>query len=241
MIIKSKQQKLSNKTNKTKNTIQRLIKPITLRMLYIFIGLFFSIAIYTVNAAWNSSVASNDTLTSVLWNDLKNRVVLLDSFWSLSGTTLSTSYNLYANSYTGPGCDIAERYHADNSNNSLMEPGDIVILDKNKEMGIKKSDRAYSTMVIGVISTNPNLTMGTFKDSNSKDHPPVALLGRVPTKVTVENGPIEIGDLIVSSSMPGYGMRCDDYDKCKGAVIGKALQKLDSDEGRIEVLINAGF
>ncbi|MFH0923963.1 MAG: hypothetical protein V1825_04485 [Candidatus Falkowbacteria bacterium] len=237
MNIKPKQQEIFKKT---KNTIQKSTKAITSRMLYVFLGLFFSISIYAVNAAWNSSVAGNQTLTSTLWNDLKDRVVLLNSYWSLSGSTLSTPYTVYAPAYTGPGCDIAERYQT-SDNNSLIEPGDLVVLDKDNEMSIKKSDKAYSAMVIGVISTNPNLTMGTFKYSNDKDYPPVALLGRVPTKVIVENGSIEIGDNIVSSSKPGYGMRCDDYDKCKGAIIGKALQKLDSGEGIIEVLIKAGL
>jgi len=242
MNIKPKQQELFNRI---KNTIQKSTKAITSRMLYVFLGLFFSISIYTVNAAWNSSVASNQALTSVLWNDLKDRVVLLNSYWSLSGSTLSTNYNVqvngnvWANSYSGPGCDIAELYQV--NSNSIAESGDIVVLDKDNEMSIKKSSKPYSAMAIGVISTNPNLTMGAFKGVDGKNYLPVALLGRIPTKVIVENGPIEIGDNIVSSSKSGYGMRCDDYDKCKGAIIGKALQKLDSGEGIIEVLIKAGL
>ena len=80
------------------------------------------------------------------------------------------------------------------------------------------------------------------KDGDGNEgHYPVALIGRVPTKVTGENGPIKIGDLIVTSSKPGYGMRCDDYDRCKGAVVGKALENLEGGEGKIEVLIKTGF
>ncbi len=67
------------------------------------------------------------------------------------------------------------------------------------------------------------------------------MIGRVPTKVTTENGPIHIGDLIISSSKPGYGMRCDDYAKCQGAIVGKALENFSGGEGKIEILIKTGF
>jgi len=146
--------------------------------------------------------------------------------------------NVWAVSYSGPGCDIAELYEPSQDSEEL-EPGDIVVLDEEEEKKIKKSSHSYSALVVGVVSTNPNMTMGVLEDN--ENHPPVALLGRVPTKVTAENGPIKIGDLIVSSSKPGYGMRCDNYDKCQGAVVGKATENLESGEGMIEVLIKGGF
>ena len=142
--------------------------------------------------------------------------------------------------YSSPYCDIAELYEPSQSNDEL-EPGDIVVLDEEQEKKIKKSSQPYSTLIVGVVSTNPNMTMGLLEDNSNEEHPPVALLGRVPTKVTTENGPIKIGDLIVSSSKPGYGMKCDDYDKCQGAVVGKATENLESGEGLIEVLIKGGF
>lgn len=142
--------------------------------------------------------------------------------------------------YSSPYCDIAELFEPSQKNDGL-ESGDIVVLDEEEEKKIKKSSHSYSTLIVGVVSTNPNMTMGLLEDNSNEDHPPVALLGRVPTKVTTENGPIKIGDLIVSSSKPGYGMRCEDYDKCQGAVVGKATENLESGEGLIEVLIKGGF
>ena len=159
------------------------------------------------------------------------------AYWDNSGNMQNTG-NINAASYSGPGCDIAERYES-SQDSSKLEPGDIVVLDENEGMKIKKSERPYDTMVIGVVSTNPNMTMGVLEDN--ENHPPVALLGRVPTKVTTENGSIKIGDLIVSSSKPGYGMKCDDYNKCQGVVVGKATENLESGEGLIEVLIRGGF
>jgi hypothetical protein len=67
--------------------------------------------------------------------------------------------------------------------------------------------------------------------------PLLALIGRVPVKATMENGPIRIGDLLTSSSKPGYAMRCSDPKVCEGIVIGKALESLENGEGLILMLI----
>lgn len=67
---------------------------------------------------------------------------------------------------------------------------------------------------------------------------PLALAGRVPCKVTDENGPIARGDLLTTSSTPGYAMRADIDDFSKiGSVIGKAMESLNSGTGVIIVLV----
>ncbi len=65
----------------------------------------------------------------------------------------------------------------------------------------------------------------------------MAMVGIVPTKVTTENGPIHRGDLLVSSSLPGYAMKGTDRSRLIGAVLGKAMGSLDSGSGVIEVLV----
>jgi hypothetical protein len=65
----------------------------------------------------------------------------------------------------------------------------------------------------------------------------VAIVGIVPCKVTNENGPIARGDLLVTSSTPGYAMRGSDRTMLPGAIIGKALQPLSGANGKIEVLV----
>jgi hypothetical protein len=157
------------------------------------------------------------------------------------GYKLHVNGTVFASEYFGGACDIAERYNADDEEKGDLEPGDILSLSRSGDLKVGKSKQAYDTMVIGVFSTDPMLTMGEFEDSNNEDNPPVALLGRVPTKVTNENGAIEIGDLIVSSSKEGHGMKCDEYSKCQGAVVGKALENFNGEEGVIEVLINVGM
>ncbi len=152
---------------------------------------------------------------------------------------LKVNSNIYVNGfYSGTFCDIAESYEP-SSDSQELEPGDIVVLDEQEEMKVKKSTEPYSSLVAGIVSTNPNMVMGV--QEGNEEQAPIALLGHVPTKVTAENGPIKIGDLIVTSSRPGYGMKCDDYEKCQEAIIGKALQNLESGEGLIEVLMRGGF
>jgi hypothetical protein len=55
--------------------------------------------------------------------------------------------------------------------------------------------------------------------------------------VSAENGPVKVGDLLVSSSKAGYAMKGTDRDRMLGAVIGKAMGKLDSGTGVLEVLV----
>ena len=55
----------------------------------------------------------------------------------------------------------------------------------------------------------------------------MALIGRISCKVTTENGPIERGDFLTTSSIPGHAMKSTDRKKAAGAVVGKALQSFD--------------
>jgi hypothetical protein len=65
----------------------------------------------------------------------------------------------------------------------------------------------------------------------------MAVVGIVPAKVSAENGPIKVGDLLVTSSTPGYAMKGTDRSRLVGAVVGKAMARLDSGKGVIEVLV----
>lgn len=69
------------------------------------------------------------------------------------------------------------------------------------------------------------------------DDVPVAIVGIVPTKVSAENGAIQVGDLLTTSATPGHAMRCDDKVRCIGAVVGKAMDSLATGTGVIKVLV----
>ena len=66
---------------------------------------------------------------------------------------------------------------------------------------------------------------------------PLALAGRVPCKVTSENGPIRPGDLLTLSSTPGHACKATS----PGPVIGAALEALEAGSGRIVAFVNLGW
>jgi hypothetical protein len=67
----------------------------------------------------------------------------------------------------------------------------------------------------------------------------LALTGIVRVKVTNEGGPIQPGDLLVTSSTPGHAMRWASPDPCLCALVGKALEPILRDRGVILVLLTA--
>jgi hypothetical protein len=62
-------------------------------------------------------------------------------------------------------------------------------------------------------------------------------MGKVARKVDARHSPIGVGDLLTTSSTPGYAMKADDPLRAFGAVIGKALRSLKGEQGTIPVLI----
>ncbi len=70
-----------------------------------------------------------------------------------------------------------------------------------------------------------------------KDEVPLAVVGIVSCKVTTENGPIQGGDPLVTSSTLGHAMKGTDRSRLVGAVVGKALEPLQSGKGVIQVLV----
>jgi hypothetical protein len=105
--------------------------------------------------------------------------------------------------------------------------GTVVAFGGTHEITVCDTD--MSSRVAGVVSTNPAYLMN---GTQTGEHiVPVALTGRVPTKV---RGPIRKGDLIVSA---GDGHARAETLPQVGTVIGKALEDFDGDSGVIEVVV----
>jgi len=121
----------------------------------------------------------------------------------------------------GSGADLAEIYC---SNDSTIHAGDTVALDHTLRAGVKKTAKAYDAGTLGVVATSPGLVIG---DTEEKCEKPVmvALAGRVPVKVSSENGPVKAGDLLTASSKPGIAMRAAKA----GQIIGQALSGFDGE------------
>ena len=121
--------------------------------------------------------------------------------------------------------DLAERYEAD----AEYEVGTVLVIGGEKEVTVTTT--FADTRVAGIVSKNPAYMMNSEAGSD-KTHPYIALKGRVPCKV---QGYIKKGDLIVTSSTPGYGIAASNV--FGGSIIGKALGSQSEGFGVIEVLV----
>jgi hypothetical protein len=122
------------------------------------------------------------------------------------------------------------------------EAGDVLVISLDRPGGVEKCSQPYDGLVVGVYSTRPGV-LGADKGGATEvaaDEVPVAVLGIVPVKVTDENGPIQPGDLLTTSSTAGHAMRCDGLALCFGRTLGKALEGLPAGEhtGVIQVLVS---
>lgn len=157
-----------------------------------------------------------------------------------AGASMTYSDNtVQSTAWTGvlSGGDYAESVDVTGERASF-EPGDLLVIDPKQHGRFEKSNGPYSALVSGVYATKPGVTGRRQPRSKPQDNEvPMAMVGIVPTKVSTENGPIRDGDLLVSSSTPGYAMRGTNRKKIMGAVIGKALGSLDTGMGMIEVLV----
>jgi hypothetical protein len=154
-----------------------------------------------------------------------------------SGASITFPDNtVQSTAWTGSlgGGDYAESVDV-SGDRKKYEPGDVLVIDPRSEGKFLRSAEPYSTNVMGIYSTKPGLTGRRQLSAKSPDEVPMAMMGIVPTKVSAENGPIRPGDLLVTSSMPGFAMKATDRRRMVGALIGKSLGRLDTGVGVIEV------
>lgn len=137
------------------------------------------------------------------------------------------------------GADIAEAFDVV-SNVSEYEPGDVLSIATSKDRTIEKSASAYSSLVLGVYATKPGVLLTEENiDSDLTGKVPMGVVGVIPTKVCLEGGAIQRGDLLVTSSIPGVAMKADKARVQPGEVLGKALQNFEGDGvGKINVFVN---
>ncbi len=111
-----------------------------------------------------------------------------------------------------------------------VDNGDVVMLDVRSSVTVMKAVNIYNNYLFGVVSTEPAIVIegSSVGIINGKGYtlqpnkPAVALAGRIPVKVSLENGPIHIGDMITSSSRAGIGAKAVK----SGRVVGMALEPL---------------
>ena len=75
------------------------------------------------------------------------------------------------------------------------------------------------------------------KKRQSGNQQPIALVGKVYCKVDADLSPIEVGDMLTTSSTPGHAMKAENLLLSFGAVIGKALESLPNGKGLLPILV----
>jgi hypothetical protein len=121
-----------------------------------------------------------------------------------------------------------------------LTPATVVVLDTNKSNGVVASAHSYDTRVAGVISAQPGIALG----ESGAGKVLVATTGRVRVRVDASRSAIHIGDLLVTSDIPGMAMKSETVNiggiqlHRPGTLIGKALEPLEKGSGEILVLLS---
>jgi hypothetical protein len=126
--------------------------------------------------------------------------------------------------------DFAERFYSPDA----LEPGDLVVVKTHE--GGQHVQRSFNEddMLVGIVSTRPAFVAGR----PATDTYPIALTGRVPTKVSNMSGAIKAGDALAPSNMPGVAVKATKT----GPIVGLALEDFDESQiDKINVYVNPGW
>jgi hypothetical protein len=138
------------------------------------------------------------------------------------------------------GSDLAEPFDIADADD--LRPGMVVSIDSQKPGNLRVSTRAYDQAVAGIISGAGGVRTGLMlkqEASLASGKHPVALSGRVYCYAdAAAGGPIQPGDLLTTSDTPGHAMKATDVRRRSGAIIGKAMSRLDRGTGLVLVLVN---
>lgn len=140
------------------------------------------------------------------------------------------------------GADLAEQFDIQDHESGLSPtPGLVVCIDAEHPGELVICGRAYDPTVAGIISgaggVKPGMVMSQAGSKAGGDYP-VSLTGRVYVQADATSGPIQPGDLLTSAETPGYAMKVADPEQAQGAILGKAMGKLDQGKGLVLVLVS---
>lgn len=193
-----------------------------------------TVQIITGKKTFNEIVSSNLTISgsgnsgsAVLQYSLINGNINAYGLVINSTTNIKGNLNVTGTTYN-ENADLAEIYPS----SELLNPGEVVVISQTRDGYIEKSKTANDTKAAGVISSKPGIVL----NSDAAGYQ-LALAGKVPVNITNEGGNIKRGDLLVTSSSPGYAMKAPENPK-PGTIIGKALENFTGSRGKILALVN---
>ena len=137
------------------------------------------------------------------------------------------------------GADLSENF--DISGDTQVEPGMVVCIDPDATGKLVQSREPYERTVAGIVSGAGGVRTGMLmgqRGSEADGEHPVALTGRVWTWCDASQGAIAPGDLLTTSDTAGHAMRVENHTQANGAILGKAMSKLESGRGLVLVLVS---
>jgi len=213
-------------------------------------------------------MGTNDEFTIVYRDVTNTRPEVYNFAKSFTGgVSLGTATDYFKDLYVGKintklasisGFDVAEEYLVTDQS---IEAGEVVSFSASSQASagsenavatpttanssdakllIEKSQGGYDSGLIGVVSTEPGLYLSNWErgEEEKKKTRPVALVGRVPVKVSSENGAIKRGDLLTSSEKyPGYAMKATRG----GYVVGRSMEDFALEKGVVSMYVDLGF
>jgi len=194
---------------------------------------------YSYFVEWSGDISGTSTSASLTMNSDKKVTATFETDYlqrgssvfrvAKSGDVLADG-RYYGSEFVTGSADLAERINV----SEPAGPGDVLVFDPESPGEYRKSNKSYSSHIAGVVSTSPGLVLS---EKGKRYRVAIALVGTVPVKVTDENGAVNPGDLLTSSSKPGYAMKCKKVSLCSGAIIGKALEGFERGIGKVQILI----
>jgi len=123
------------------------------------------------------------------------------------------------------GADVAEKFPVSEE----VKPGMLAAVDPDNPGKLCLARGAYNRCVAGVVSGAGGLPTGAVLGNlpGQEDAMPVALSGRVWVYCDANEQAIEPGNLLTTSKRPGYAMTVTNFEKAHGAIIGKAMTRLE--------------
>ncbi len=135
----------------------------------------------------------------------------------------------------GEGLDYAEGF--DVSDKSKIASGSVLIIDSENPGKLALSNKPYDIKVAGIVAGAKGMGSGVRLGAEQFDYD-VALAGRVYCNVDATEAAVQPGDLLTTSATCGYAMKAANYTRAQGAILGKAMEKLEKGKkGQILVLV----
>ncbi len=135
----------------------------------------------------------------------------------------------------GEGLDYAEGFNV--SDEAGIAPGAVLVIDPEQPGQLTISRTPYDSRVAGIVAGAKGLGSAVRLGAGQFDHD-VALAGRVYCNVDATETGVEPGDLLTTSNTPGYAMKVTNPALAQGAILGKAMERLEQGkQGQILVLV----